>query len=113
MLSLFPELLEFERLASFLLRLALGIIFIAHGYAKTFSKKDKATLAVGVFELAGGLMVFLGFLTQLGAIFLIVDRLGALWKTRFNGYEFNILALAAAISLLVLRSGFLSIDLPF
>src|SRR3989344_7531299 len=131
MLSIFPQLFFLEQLAPFLLRLALGVIFIAHGYQKLFGNlqgtadsfhfqeirhaKAWAVIA-GALELAGGVLLLAGFLTQLGAILAIIDRLGAISRTKFKkgfigGYELDLALIAMAAATLVLGPGFFSIDL--
>ena len=118
MLSLFPQIFFLEQLSPFILRLALGVIFASYGYIKLSQRKNKLSIAGGALELVGGLFVFLGLFTQLGAIFLIVDRLISVWKVKFSrgfigGYDFDIALIAMATSLLFLGPGFFSIDFPF
>ena len=111
MLSLFPQIFFLEQIAPFILRLALGLIFISRGYSKIFNKESKFILGAGIIELAGGALVLAGFLTQLGALLIIADRILVISKTRQN-YELSGALIAMAASLLFLGPGFLSIDLP-
>ena len=130
--SIFPDLLAFKLLAPVLLRGVLGIIFIVHGYPKLF--KDFAgtagwfdsvgikpakfwVLVVGVVEFFGGIALIAGFATQLAALLIAVDMLGAIFLVKrkmgfVNGYEFDLTLLAMALSLMFLGAGFYAIDLP-
>ena len=132
MLSLFPQLLTLEQLAPFILRLALGVIFIAHGYPKLFTQFSGTAqffesvgikpakfwvFVVGAVEFFGGILLVAGFLTQPAAFLLAVNMLVAIWKLKFKqglvgGYEFDLALLAVALALLVLGPGAFSLDLP-
>ena len=88
--------------SSVALRLVLGIIFIAHGYPKLFSKDlgprgfsgflqkldVPAPLAVayivGVAEFFGGIALLLGLLTRLFAVLLSINMLVAMAKLKFR-----------------------------
>src|SRR3989344_1940421 len=98
--SLFPQLFAFEQLAPLVLRLALGAAFITRGWPKLFRHFQGTAeffetmdlrparawvLVLGVAELFGGILLVLGFLTQLAALILAVDILGRwaggnIWK---------------------------------
>lgn len=132
MLSIFPGLLEFKLLAPFVLRLVLGIIFIAHGYPKLFKNFANTVgwfnsvgikpakfwvLVVGVTEFFGGVALIVGFATQLAALLIAINMLGAIFLVKrkmglVNGYEFDLALLAMAISLVFLGAGLFAIDLP-
>jgi len=71
------------------------------------------TRVVIVAELGGGILLLAGFLTQIATIVIALDRIGALWKNKFQNWEFDLILLTAAISLIFLGPGFLSIDFPF
>lgn len=117
-------------LASLILRLAVGSLFMVHGYPKLGSQREagkgfmKSTgmpanmiVFAGVVEFFGGLALVLGLLTP------IVALLSALWMlstTRFassklkkkyrDGYELDITLLLAALAIVVLGSGAWSLD---
>jgi|SRR3989344_6941910 len=136
MLSVFPQLFAYEQLAPLILRLVLGIIFIAHGYPKLF-KNFGATvdffgsvglkpakflvIIVAVSEFFGGIALVLGFLTQIAALLITMVMLVAMVyvkKIKFkkglvDGYEFDLILFAAALALLFLGPGAFAIDLPF
>lgn len=113
------------------LRVALGLIFIVHGYPKLF-KDFKGTakflegisfkpgafwaLVLGVAEFFGGLAILFGLGTRIVAGVLIISMVVATlvkivkWKTPFStmsgmGWEFDLLILAGLITLLFLGSG--------
>ena len=130
--SIFPDLLAFKLFAPVFLRLVLGIVFIAHGYPKLF--KDFAgtvgwfdsagikpakfwVLVVGIVEFFGGIALIVGFATQLAALLIAINMLGAIFLVKrkmglVNGYEFDLALLAMALSLVFLGAGFFAIDLP-
>ncbi|MBI1968387.1 DoxX family protein [Candidatus Woesearchaeota archaeon] len=117
------------------LRLALGVIFIAHGYPKLKNVKSTAqwlassgfkpgkfwALVLGFSEFFGGFALLIGFFSRLAAVALIISMSVATflkifkWKTPFTamdkmGWEFDVLLLAALVALFLLGSGALSID---
>ena len=87
-----PALLEFGDLALLLMRLLVAAVFITSGmsHAKDPVTRGKSigfspgiTRALGIAEVAGGLGVGLGVLTQLAALGLILVMLGAIQKKLF------------------------------
>jgi putative oxidoreductase len=119
--------------ALFLLRLAVGIAFILHGWPKMqnpFTWMNAAGLssipsflqALSAFaEFGGGIALVLGLLTPIAAFGLVCQMLGALLLVHFpqghpfvsmNGpsYESAIFYLAASVSLLILGPGTWSVD---
>jgi putative oxidoreductase len=124
-------------------RLALGVVFFAHGAQKTFGwfggrglaatisgfrqmniLPAAATLAALV-ECFGGLAMIVGFLARPAALGLIVVMLVAIGKVhaphgfflnfaltpgKGHGYEFNLVLIAMALSILIGGAGFLSVD---
>jgi putative oxidoreductase len=72
-----------------LMRLMVGAIFITSGWSHVTHAEERAksiemtkglTIVLGVAELAGGLGVTFGVLTQLAALGLILVMLGAIYK---------------------------------
>lgn len=119
------------------LRVALGLIFMAHGAQKVFGAfggrgfsafiSGVAPLglwpswfwlsAAALAELVGGVLVFLGLFTRIGAaailVVMTVAILGVHGSTFFvnqGGMEFALANLAMAITLLYLGGGKLSVD---
>jgi putative oxidoreductase len=119
------------------LRIALGIIMFAHGAQKVLGLyggrgwsawvSGEAPLglkpswlwlgAAAVSEFLGGMMVFFGALTRLGAtgiaLTMLVAILGVHWGAFFSnnrGLEFPFALLAIAVTLIVTGGGQASID---
>ena len=89
---MFPQLAEFTDLALLLLRLMVAAVFLASGWghvsksearSKSIGMSQGFTIFLGIAELAGGLGVAFGVLTQLAAIGFILIMLGAIWKKVF------------------------------
>jgi putative oxidoreductase len=118
-------------------RLALGIIFIAHGAQKVlgvwggkgladFTSGDAplglrpAWLWLGaaaISELVGGALVFVGLLTRLGALsiafVMLVAMFGVHWGAFFmnnRGIEYTVALLGMALALIIAGGGQASID---
>ena len=89
-------------LSALVLRLVLGIIFIAHGYAKLFKKdfgpkgfagflRNMGSPApmffaylVGSVEFYGGLLLIAGLFTRLAALAIAINLIVAMWKVKFK-----------------------------
>jgi putative oxidoreductase len=97
---MFPQLTPFADLSLLLLRLMVAAVFVTSGWADVKDPKERAksigmspafAAFLGVAELAGGLGIAFGVLTQLAAISLILIMLGAIqrkifvWHTGFWG----------------------------
>lgn len=97
---MFPQLARFTNLGLLLLRLLVGFVFVKSGYshlkdptarAKSIGMSRPFTIFLGIAEVAGGLGVASGALTQLAAFGLILIMLGAIekkmlvWHTGFWG----------------------------
>lgn len=128
------DLSVFAQFADVPLRLALAAVFVGHGYRKLFaaggfSAHVRLVKGLGfplpkcfafvsaVTEFAGGLLVFAGAFTRVAAVLIAVNMLVALyaqkvvWKKQFlMGYEFDVVLVAAAVSLAFLGAGFFSLD---
>jgi putative oxidoreductase len=120
------------------LRLALGAIFFAHGAQKVlgsfgghglntwtsgeapfhFMRPAWVWLGLAAFsELIGGVLVFLGLFTRIGAFFIGCTMasaiFGPLWPQGFiakGGYEFPLALLAMCLALMIGGGGQLSVD---
>src|SRR6266404_5399691 len=97
---MFSQLAQFTDLSLLLLRLMVAAVFMTSGWTDVKDPKGRAksigmtpafTTFLGVAELAGGLGVALGVLTQVAALGLILLMLGAIhrkifvWHTGFWG----------------------------
>ena len=91
--TMFPQFARFTDLGLLLLRLMVGLVFVTSGYsdlkdpearAKSIEMSKGVTIFLGVAELAGGLGVAFGMLTQLAAIGLILIMFGAIQKKIFS-----------------------------
>ena len=89
---MFPQLARFTDLGLLLMRLMVGLVFVASGYshlkdpaarAKDIGMSKVFTIFLGAAEVAGGLGVAFGVLTQLAAFGLILILLGAIQKKIF------------------------------
>jgi putative oxidoreductase len=89
---MFPQLARFTDLALLLMRLMVGLVFVTSGYSHVKNATERAksigmskgfTIFLGIAEVAGGLAVAAGVLTQLAAIGLILIMLGAIQKKAF------------------------------
>jgi putative oxidoreductase len=97
---MFPQLARFTDITLLLLRLMVGLVFVTSGYndlkdpearAKSIGASKPFTIFLGTAEVAGGLGVAFGVLTQPAAFGLILIMLGAIekkifvWHTGFWG----------------------------
>src|SRR5579885_2908531 len=124
--------------ALLLIRVWLGITFVAHGGQKLFGwfggggipktaryledlgirpGRFWATLA-GLGEFGGGLLVGLGLLTPLGALSIIITMVVAIaavagrhgfWVDR-GGYEYNLLIIVVAVAIILSGPGAYALD---
>lgn len=116
---MFPQLAKFTDLGLLLLRLMVAIVFVTSGWSHATKSAERSksiqmsqgfTIFLGIGELAGGLGVAFGVLTQPAAAGLILIMLGAiekkmfLWHTGFWGdktfgwhYELMLLVMSLVI----------------
>ena len=89
---MFPQLARFTDLGLLFMRLMVALVFVTSGYshlkdpatrAKSIGMSKPFTVFLGTAEVAGGLGVALGVLTQLAAFGLILLMLGAIQKKIF------------------------------
>lgn len=117
--------------APLVLRLAGGMIFIAHGYQKIFGGIEKfgamisaihlpdSFVYVGALvEFIGGIVLVLGLLVRLASFLLTAQMVVAVVKFHLlylrqglvGGYEFPLAMLAMMLALFLLGSGLWSLD---
>jgi putative oxidoreductase len=97
---MFPQLARFTDIGLLLLRLMVALVFITSGWSHATKSAERSqsigmsqgfTVFLGVAEIAGGLGVAAGVLTQPVALGLILIMLGAIekkifvWHTGFWG----------------------------
>jgi putative oxidoreductase len=120
-------------LAILILRLGLGVMFLAHGSQKVFgafggpgiegfSKMVAGlgfkpvlfwTFLAAYTELLGGLFLVAGFLTRIAALFLLVFMLIAVLKVHLakgffmshGGFEYNWVIICVCLALIILGTG--------
>ena len=121
------------------LRLALAVVFVAHGAQKILGSFNGPGLqkfaaipapfgfmrpswlwmgAAAFSELIGGILIFLGLLTRVGAFFIACTMLTAVvgvhWPAFFannRGFEYPLSLLAMSLALLISGGGMASVDL--
>ena len=121
------------QLALGLIRIAAGVIFMAHGYQKFFMMGiDGVTgfftqvgvplpgimaIVVATLELVGGLALFLGIFGRFVAVLLALDILGAILTVHItkgffvpSGVEFVGLLFMSAVAIVIAGPGALSVD---
>ena len=134
MLNPFPELLVLGLLAPFILRFSFGLILLASGW-RGLSKENRGAAVIqlapswavlGTYfvwyitlaEIVAGIMLVLGFLTQIAALIGIILMLNLFFVRKQltaiapQSISFYILAVAICLSLLLSGAGTLAIDLP-
>lgn len=122
--------LLYSDFAPLIIRLALGLAFVVHGYPKLFKKENREqfplwldsmgikpgkfwALVVGVVEFFGGIALILGIWVQLAAFLVAIDMFVAMWKAKWGkvgfatpgGWELDFVYLAMALSLLLTGAG--------
>ncbi|MEK7498540.1 MAG: DoxX family protein [Patescibacteria group bacterium] len=112
-----------------LLRIIVGLIFFKHGFPKLKDLKGTATMFdgmgfrpghlwgtfVALLEVVGGFALVFGFLSQPFALLFAIEMLVATLMVKrkmglVNGYEFDLILLAACLAIFSGGSGVLSID---
>ena len=130
LLMIFPQLAGFSDAALLLLRVMVGIVFITSGWShlkepvarsKDIGMSKGFTIFLGAAEVAGGLGVGLGVLTQLAASGLILLMLGAIqkkifvWRTGFwgksgtNGWSYDTMLVIMNLVIVTTGGGNLSL----
>lgn len=137
-MPVFPSLALYSDYGVLILRVVMGVIFIAHGYPKLFGKKEKGqglkifadwlasmkfpaawflAFIAAVVEFVGGILLIVGLFTQITAVLIALEmvvtsfvQVSKMSKTLFGGFELDIILLAAAIALIFLAGDSFSID---
>lgn len=121
MLSIFPQLLTYQEFSPLLLRLTLGVILLYWAYRGL--QKDERPLsnkkiALVAFEGLLGILLIIGFLTQLAALLstlvFFIHLLQKIKNRAFltNGVNYYFILLVISLCLLLTGPGRLAVDLP-
>lgn len=122
---MFPQLAAYTNFALLCMRLMVGLVFVSSGAShikdpvgrgKSIGMSPSITLSLGIAEIAGGLGVAFGVLTQLAAIGLILIMLGAIgkkmfaWHTGFwgeksSGWHYDVLFVVMLLVILTSNGG--------
>lgn len=112
------------------LRIALGVIFITHGYPKLIRSNVEMqhmfvqhglpaqfVYVAGVIEAFGGGLLVVGLFARPAALVLAIEMSVAIWKMHSSGgilavhlYEFPFVLAAACFALATVGAGVLSVD---
>jgi len=122
---------KLKPLALLLLRLALGIIFISHGYPKLFVNlwgtvqmfqhmgfPGYFAYIAGVFEFFGGILLIAGLFTRIAGFLLACEMAVAVARvhipqgpiTQVKNYEFPLALATACFVLATVGAGLISLD---
>ena len=121
-----------QPLGLLLLRVAVGAIFVYHGYPKLlhqgagmqgfFAQHGLPAYFVyvsGIIEVFGGGMLILGLFARAAGLLLAIEMGVAIWKVHSGGgitavhnYEFPLALGAAAFAISTLGAGAISLDWP-
>ena len=113
-----------------ILRVALAVIFIYHGYPKLVRADAMMRQffiqhgfpgyfvgLAGILECVGGGLLLLGLFTRPAALLLAAEMLIAIWKVKMvhgvfavNEYQFELALAAACVALATMGAGRLSVD---
>ncbi len=119
-----------EPLALLVLRLALGLIFLFHGYPKLAHPTGAMRAffgshgfpgyflgVAGILEFFGALLLFVGLFTRPAALLLAIEMGVAIWKVHsahgimaVNEYEFPLVVGAGCFVLATIGAGLVSLD---
>ncbi|HXX45627.1 MAG TPA: DoxX family protein [Candidatus Acidoferrales bacterium] len=122
---------KLKPLALLLLRLALGVIFVYHGYPKLFGHTREAVQGFvrlgfpgyfayisGLIEFFGGCMLIAGLFTRVAGLLLTIEMAIGIWKVghlaadpmAVRSYETPLVLAVSAFVLATLGAGVVSFD---
>src|SRR5580700_9305050 len=119
-----------QPLGLLILRVALGLIFIYHGYPKLVRADAMMRQffiqhgfpgyfvgLAGILECVGGGLLLVGLFTRPAALLLAAEMAIAIWKVKMvhgvfavNEYQFELALAAACVALATVGAGSLSVD---
>ncbi len=121
---------QLRPVALLLLRIAMGVIFIFHGYPKLIADPHRyadlfaraalpfpISYLAGTVEFFGGCLLLVGLFTRVAALLLAADMAMAIWKFHLGrgilavgDYEFPLALTVAAFALATIGAGAVSLD---
>jgi len=113
--GLFPELFNFSFLAPFVLRIALGVPLIKHGFGKIIAKENAPQRILGGIVFLSGIFLIIGLFTQAAAIAvsLIIIASSIIMRGQHpRSWTERLIKLAIAVSLILTGPGLFAFDLP-
>jgi putative oxidoreductase len=131
---IFPQLARFTDVALLLLRIMVGVVFLASGWSHVRDPERRSqdigrskgfTIFLGLAELAGSVGVIFGVLAQPAAIGLILIMMGAIqkkifvWRTGFwgksgtNGWSYDTMLVVMNLVIVATGGGNLSLGRLF
>ena len=113
--SLFPELFNFSFIAPFVLRIALGVPLIKHGFGKITHKNKLHQRILGGVVFLSGIFLVIGLFTQAAAVavsLIIIISSIMLKEQHPRSWTERIIKLAIAVSLILTGPGLFAFDLP-
>lgn len=124
-----PALFIFDQYAFLLLRVAVGVVFLAHGIPKIKNLNATAEgftamgfrpgkfwgTLIALLEVVGGTLLIVGLLVQPLGLLFAVEMLVAIAMVRrkagfVGGWEFESVLLVAAVTLFILGGGNISLE---
>lgn len=133
MLNPFPDLLTYSLLGPFILRIVVGLVFIDLGFLALknekerwlislstlgFKKPESALKIFGLIEILAGVMLLIGFYTQVAALVLALLTFAEAYieykdpLVLKRNLVFYVLVFSIVFSLLFLGAGAFAIDIP-
>jgi len=121
-----------QPLGLLLLRVALGIIFIYHGYPKLLHQgagmqgffvqhglPGYFVYVAGILEVFGGGLLILGLFARAAGLLLAGEMVVAIWKVHSGGgvmdvhaYEFPLMMATGSFAIAAVGAGMISLDWP-
>jgi len=121
-----------QPLGILLLRAAVGVIFVYHGYPKLLRQGAGMqgffvqhglpayfVYVAGILELFGGALLILGLFARVAGLLLALEMAVAIWRvhsaggiTAVHNYEFPLALATAAFAIATVGAGTISLDWP-